>query len=63
MLVAFDEPFLDSQDAINVNVDQKGLGVLSANLADRPSPKQRQEFLEVKGVAGTCVDTGPATTA
>ncbi|MBI3671992.1 MAG: ABC transporter substrate-binding protein [Rhizobiales bacterium] len=55
ILVAFDN-ILDTQDAINVNVDQKGLGVLWANWLIAHLPNGGK-ILEVKGVAGTSVDT------
>ncbi len=55
ILVAFDN-ILDTQDAINVNVDQKGLGVLWANWLIKQIPNGGK-ILEVKGVAGTSVDT------
>ena len=55
ILVAFDN-ILDTQDAINVNVDQKGLGVLWANWLDSHLPNGGK-VLEVRGVAGTSVDT------
>ena len=55
ILVAFDN-ILDTQDAINVNVDQKGLGVLGANWLIKQIPNGGK-ILEVKGVAGTSVDT------
>lgn len=55
VLVAFDN-ILDTQDAINVNVDQKGLGVLWANWLDKHLP-DGGKVLEVRGVAGTSVDT------
>jgi ribose transport system substrate-binding protein len=55
VLVAFDN-ILDTEDAINVNVDQKGLGVLWAKwLADHIPDGGK--ILEVRGVAGTSVDT------
>jgi ribose transport system substrate-binding protein len=55
VLVAFDN-ILDTEDAINVNVDQKGLGVLWAKwLADHFPDGGK--ILEVRGVAGTSVDT------
>src|SRR5580765_2310761 len=55
ILVAFDN-ILDTEDAINVNVDQKGLGVLWAKwLADHIPDGGK--ILEVRGVAGTSVDT------
>jgi ribose transport system substrate-binding protein len=55
VLVAFDN-ILDTQDAINVNVDQKGLGVLWANWLVKHVPNGGK-ILEVRGVAGTSVDT------
>jgi ribose transport system substrate-binding protein len=55
ILVAFDN-ILDTQDAINVNVDQKGLGVLWANWLVKNVP-DGGKILEVRGVAGTSVDT------
>jgi len=55
ILVAFDNT-LDTQDAINVNVDQKGLGVLWANWLIKNVP-DGGKVLEVRGVAGTSVDT------
>ena len=55
VLVAFDN-ILDTQDAINVNVDQKGLGVLWANWLIKHLP-DGGKILEVRGVAGTSVDT------
>ena len=55
ILVAFDN-ILDTQDAINVNVDQKGLGVLWANWLINHLP-EGGKILEVRGVAGTSVDT------
>ena len=55
VLVAFDN-ILDTQDAINVNVDQKGLGVLWANWLIGHLPNGGK-VLEVRGVAGTSVDT------
>lgn len=55
VLVAFDN-ILDTEDAINVNVDQKGLGVLWANWLDKHLPNGGK-ILEVRGVAGTSVDT------
>src|SRR6478735_9252188 len=55
VLVAFDN-ILDTQDAINVNVDQKGLGVLWANWIIKHVPNGGK-VLEVHGVAGTSVDT------
>src|SRR5262245_58368817 len=55
ILVAFDN-ILDTQDAINVNVDQKGLGVLWGNWLVKHIP-DGGKVLEVRGVAGTSVDT------
>ena len=55
ILVAFDN-ILDTQDAINVNVDQKGLGELWANWLVKQLP-EGGKILEVRGVAGTSVDT------
>ena len=55
VLVAFDN-ILDTEDAINVNVDQKGLGVLWANWLVKHLP-EGGKILEVRGVAGTSVDT------
>jgi ribose transport system substrate-binding protein len=55
VLVAFDN-ILDTTDAINVNVDQKGLGVLWANWLAAKIPNGGK-ILEVRGVAGTSVDT------
>jgi ribose transport system substrate-binding protein len=55
ILVAFDN-ILDTEDAINVNVDQKGLGVLWANWLIKNVP-DGGKILEVRGVAGTSVDT------
>ena len=55
MLVAFDNT-LDSEDAINVDVDQYGLGVLWANWLASHLPNGGKA-LEVRGVAGTSVDT------
>src|SRR5919108_1097124 len=55
VLVAFDN-ILDTEDAINVNVDQKGLGVLWANWLVNHLPNGGK-VLEVRGVAGTSVDT------
>ena len=55
VLVAFDN-ILDTQDSINVDVDQKGLGVLWAKWLIAHLPKGGK-VLEVKGVAGTSVDT------
>jgi ribose transport system substrate-binding protein len=55
VLVAFDN-ILDTEDAINVNVDQKGLGVLWANWLITNVPNGGK-ILEIRGVAGTSVDT------
>lgn len=55
ILVAFDN-ILDTEDAINVNVDQHGLGVLWANWLVKQIPNGGK-ILEVRGVAGTSVDT------
>jgi ribose transport system substrate-binding protein len=54
VLVAFDN-ILDSDEAINVNVDQKGLGILWANWLIKHLP-EGGKILEVKGVEGTSVD-------
>ena len=42
VLVAFDN-ILDTEDAINVDVDQKGLGVYWAKWLDKPSAERRQD--------------------
>jgi ribose transport system substrate-binding protein len=55
ILVAFDN-ILDTEDSINVDVDQKGLGVLWANWLIKNVPAGGK-VLEVRGVAGTSVDT------
>jgi ribose transport system substrate-binding protein len=55
ILVAFDN-ILDTEDAIDVDVDQKGLGVLWANWLIKHIPNGGK-ILEVRGVAGTSVDT------
>ncbi|MGN6765912.1 MAG: substrate-binding domain-containing protein, partial [Rhizobiaceae bacterium] len=55
VLVAFDN-ILDTKDAINVDVDQKGLGVLWAKWLIDHLPNGGK-ILEVRGVAGTSVDT------
>ena len=55
ILVAFDNT-LNTEDAINVNVDQKGLGVLWAKWLIDHVPNGGK-VLEVRGVAGTSVDT------
>ena len=54
VLVAFDN-ILDTEEAINVNVDQKGLGVLWANWLIKHLP-EGGKVLEVRGVSGTSVD-------
>jgi ribose transport system substrate-binding protein len=55
VLVAFDN-ILDTEDAINVDVDQKGLGELWGNWLVKNVPGGGK-ILEVRGVAGTSVDT------
>ena len=55
VLVAFDNT-LDTRDAINVNVDQKGIGKLTAEWLIRNLP-EGGKLLEVRGVAGTSVDS------
>jgi len=55
VLIAFDNT-LDTKDAINVNVDQKGLGELWGNWLVKHLP-EGGKILEVRGVAGTSVDT------
>jgi ribose transport system substrate-binding protein len=55
ILVAFDN-ILDTKDAINVNVDQKGLGVYWADWLIKNVPNGGK-ILEIRGVAGTSVDT------
>jgi len=55
ILIAFDN-VLNTEDAINVDVDQKGLGVLWANWLIKNVPAGGK-LLEVRGVAGTSVDT------
>jgi ribose transport system substrate-binding protein len=55
VLVAFDN-ILDTEDAINVNVDQKGLGEYWAHWLAKQIPNGGK-ILEVRGVAGTSVDT------
>jgi ribose transport system substrate-binding protein len=55
VLIAFDN-ILDTQDAINVNVDQKGLGELWGQWLIDHIP-DGGKVLEVRGVAGTSVDT------
>ncbi len=54
VLVAFDNT-LDTEDAINVDVDQKGLGVFWAQWLDKHLPNGGK-ILEVRGVSGTSVD-------
>lgn len=54
VLVAFDN-ILDTEDAINVDVDQKGLGIYWAQWLDKHLP-QGGKILEVRGVSGTSVD-------
>jgi ribose transport system substrate-binding protein len=54
ILVAFDN-ILDSEDAINVDVDQKGLGVYWAEWLDKHLPNGGK-VLEIRGVSGTSVD-------
>jgi ribose transport system substrate-binding protein len=54
ILVAFDNIF-DSDEAINVDVDQKGLGVYWAKWLDSHLPNGGK-ILEVRGVSGASVD-------
>ena len=54
VLVAFDN-ILDTEDAINVDVDQKGLGVYWAKWLIDNLPNGGK-ILEIRGVAGTSVD-------
>ncbi|MEO8805230.1 MAG: sugar ABC transporter substrate-binding protein [Burkholderiaceae bacterium] len=54
VLVAFDNT-LDTEDAINVNVDQKGLGKYWAEWLVKNVPAGGK-VLEVRGVSGTSVD-------
>jgi len=54
VLVAFDNT-LDTEDAINVDVDQKGLGVYWAEWLAKHLPNGGK-ILEVRGVSGTSVD-------
>ena len=54
VLVAFDNT-LDTEDAINVNVDQKGLGEYWADWLVKTVPNGGR-VLEVRGVSGTLVD-------
>jgi ribose transport system substrate-binding protein len=55
VLVAFDN-ILDTEEAIDVDVDQKGLGVLWGDWLVKHIPNGGK-ILEVRGVAGTSVDT------
>lgn len=55
VLVAFDNT-LDSDEAINVNVDQKGLGKLWGEWLVKTVPGGKGKLLEVRGVTGTSVD-------
>ncbi len=55
IVVAFDGTVDDSEDLINVNVDQKGLGILWANWLIKHLP-EGGKILEVRGVAGHPVD-------
>ncbi len=55
VLVAFDN-ILDTTDAVNVNVDQKGIGTIQANWLISQLP-DGGKILEVRGVTGTSVDT------
>src|SRR5690349_18705118 len=54
ILIAFDN-ILDTEDAINVDVDQKGLGVYWADWLIKKVPNGGK-ILEVRGVSGTSVD-------
>ena len=54
VLVAFDN-ILDTEEAVNVNVDQKGLGIYFANWLIKHVPNGGK-ILEVRGVSGTSVD-------
>jgi ribose transport system substrate-binding protein len=54
ILVAFDN-ILDTEDAINVDVDQKGLGIYWADWLIKNVPNGGK-ILEVRGVSGTSVD-------
>lgn len=54
VLVAFDN-ILDTEDAINVDVDQKGLGIYWADWLIKKVPNGGK-ILEVRGVSGTSVD-------
>ena len=55
VLVAFDN-ILDTTDAVNVNVDQVGIGALQSEWILKHLP-EGGKILEVRGVAGTSVDT------
>jgi ribose transport system substrate-binding protein len=55
ILVAFDN-IIDTEEAINVNVDQKGLGEYWGKWLVQTVPNGGT-ILEVRGVAGTSVDT------
>ncbi len=55
VLVAFDNT-LDTDEAINVNVDQEGLGKYWGDWLAKKLPKGG-DILEVRGVPGTSVDT------
>ncbi|WP_370462147.1 sugar ABC transporter substrate-binding protein [Phyllobacterium sp. SYP-B3895] len=55
VLVAFDNT-LDTDEAVNVNVDQKGLGELWGNWLVKNVPGNKGKLLEVRGVTGTSVD-------
>ena len=55
VLIAFDNT-IDSEDAINVNVDQEGLGKYWGDWLVKELPKGGS-ILEVRGVTGTSVDT------
>ena len=61
VLVAFDN-ILDTEDAINVDVDQKGLGVYWAKWLDKHLPNGGK-ILEVRGVSGTSRRHATVTTA
>jgi ribose transport system substrate-binding protein len=55
VLIAFDNT-LDSEDVINVNVDQKGLGKYWAEWLVKNIKGKQGKLLEVRGVSGTSVD-------
>src|ERR1700747_2596388 len=57
VLVDFDN-ILDTEDAINVDVNQKGLGVYWANWLDKHLPNGGK-ILEIRGVSGTSVRPDP----